>query len=107
VTVTCTHVAPVSGDEALRILTTSIAPFAPDVAEARPPFVAPDGSTYIGRVTGPVFSDYWPYDSAGIYEPYYLVPDRRGTRLWHGASSRVYRDVRLAYDPLTGRWYRR
>ena len=105
-TVTCKNVTPVPAADALRIFTTSTEPFttstAPDVREEPPPFV-PEGSTYIGRIHGDVFSDRWPFESAGIYAR--LFGERR-VRYPRAVSPGLYGGVRLAFDPLTGRWYR-
>jgi hypothetical protein len=98
--VTCKNVTPVSATDALSIFTTSTAPY---VAEEPPPFVPPEGSTYIGRIHGDVFSDRWPFESAGIYDR--LFADRR-TRRHRVVSPGQYSGVRLAFDPVTGRWYR-
>ena len=99
-TVTCNNVTPVSAADALSIFTTSTAR---SVAEEPPPFVPPEGSTYIGRIYGDVFSDRWPFESAGIYDR--LLAPRRARR-HRVVSPGLYSGVRLAFDPLTGRWYR-
>jgi hypothetical protein len=100
-TVTCKQVTPLSAADAFTIFTTSTAPF---VGEELPPFVPPEGSTYIGRIHGDVFSDRWPFESAGIYAR--LFSERHGARRSRVVSPGLYWGVRRAFDPLTGRWYR-
>ena len=100
VTVTCKNVTPVPAADALRIFTTSTAASA---LEEAPPFVPPEGSTYIGRIHGDVFSDRWPFESAGIYARFFGEGRARHPR---AVSPGLYGGLRLAFDPLTGRWYR-
>ena len=100
VTVSCKNVAPVSAADALTIFTTSTEPYG---ADEPPPFVPPLGSTYIGRIYGDVFSDRWPFESAGIYDRLFTKPRARHPRV---VSPGPYWGGRLALDPLTGRWYR-
>jgi hypothetical protein len=99
-TVTCKNVTPVPSADALTIFTTSTAPYG---AEEPPPFVPPEGSTYIGRIYGDVFSDQWPFESAGIYSWFFAEPRGRHYRVVYPGP---YSGVRLAFDPQTGRWYR-
>jgi hypothetical protein len=95
-TVSCTNVAPVSAAEALAIFRAS----AEAVEAAPPPFVPPAGSTYIGWIHGDVFSDRWPFESAGVYAR--LFKDHRGLRP-HRVAPVLYPDMRLVVDPWTGR----
>ena len=107
--VTCTNLAPVSESVARKILTSSVPPAVP-VPQSQPPrFVAPLGWTDIGPIRGKVFSDSWPFESAGIYEclwrpcvaaPYPPYP------YYPANPFGFYADIRLPYDPLTHRWYR-
>jgi hypothetical protein len=100
VTVVCTSATPVSATEAFRIFTSSTAPY---VGEEAVPFVPPVGSKYIGRIYGDVFSDRWPFESAGIYSRFFT---ERRTRHPRVVSPWLDYGTRLAVDPVTGRRYR-
>src|SRR5580765_2114514 len=100
VTVTCTNVTPVPAADALRIFTTSVAPFRAGDEES--PFVPSQGLTYIGRIQGDVFSDQWPFESAGVDQRLFGERRVRSPRAfspeWYGAWPTL--------DPMTRRWYR-
>jgi hypothetical protein len=78
---------PAAAAEAFAIFTGSTTPYTP---EPPAPVVLPPGSTEIGTIHGEVFSDRWPYESAGIYAP---VFSQAGGHFGHGR-----RVVRQPYD---------